>query len=165
MKRVSANSRRGLSVRAIATSSDNDDLKEAGLTLLRVATGVLMIHNGFDKLADPEGFAKFVVEPYLGLPGLPATYLAAYVELICSVTFIIGFFTRPSALALCGTMGGALVFHLNKTGLEGFPFGVVEAHQYAFEAAALYAAIFLFFAMAGGGKYSLDTVIGDDSDE
>eukprot|EP00959_Pyramimonas_sp_CCMP1952_P406879 8527710-Pyramimonas_sp.AAC.2 len=50
---------------SVATETD-DALKEAGLTALRVAAGVLMIHNGLDKLADPEGFAKFVVEPYLG---------------------------------------------------------------------------------------------------
>ena len=49
-----------------ASNSAQDTLAEVGITTMRVAAGVLMIHNGLDKLADPEGFAKFVVEPFLG---------------------------------------------------------------------------------------------------
>ena len=48
-----------------------------------------MVHNGLDKLVDPEGFAKFVVEPYLGflphdepLSFVTWTYLAAGAELV-----------------------------------------------------------------------------------
>ena len=39
----------------------------------------VQIHNGLDKLQDPEGFAKFVVEPYLGFLPMPLlwTYAAA----------------------------------------------------------------------------------------
>ena len=38
----------------------------------------------------------------------------------------------------------------------------VGFHQYAFEAAALYAAIYIYFAAAGGGKYSVDAAISKD---
>ena len=40
--------------------------REVSTALIRVVAGVIMIHNGLDKLQDPEGFAKFVVEPHLG---------------------------------------------------------------------------------------------------
>lgn len=84
--------------------------------------------------------------------------------------------------------GLAVIFHLVDTGLEGrvreshmrfvdinvikltnhlsvtigFPLGITEAHQYAFEPAALYALIFLFFVANGGGKLSLDSALRDD---
>ena len=35
--------------------------RELSSAVVRVGAGVLMVHNGLDKLADPEGFAKFVV--------------------------------------------------------------------------------------------------------
>lgn len=116
-----------------------------------------MIHNGLDKLADPEGFAKFVVEPYLHLPmPLMATYAAAAVELVGAGAFAVGAQTRLASLSLLGTMVGALVFHINKTGLEGFPLAVVPAHQYQFETCALYIFIFLLFFVYGGGALSVD---------
>lgn len=53
--------------RAVATEGETEnDLADAGLAAMRVATGVLMIHNGLDKLVDPAGFAEFVVKPFLG---------------------------------------------------------------------------------------------------
>ena len=40
------------------------------------------------------------------------------------------------------------------TGLEGFPFAVVENHNYAFELSAIYAVISFFFLCAGPGRLS-----------
>ena len=105
----------------------------------------MMFHNGLDKLQDPEGFAKFVVEghlPFLAQTGpvTPViwTYLAAAAELVAPVGLALGVLARPSALALASTMGLAVFFHIDETGLEGFPLAVVEGHQYHFEAAGLY---------------------------
>merc|ERR1711871_1321200 len=70
--------------------------------------------------------------------------------------------SRLCSLGLFGVMGMAVLFHLDEAGLEGFPFGVVEAHEYGYELAAVYAFVFLYFAVAGPGKYSLGS--GDLAD-
>jgi len=135
---------------------NGDDL---GKVALRLIGSTMMVHNGLDKLADPSGFAKFVVEPYLHLPEalcVPATYAAAGIELVAPVLILLGIATRLASLGLLGTMGAAIIFHLGKTGLEGFPFGVVEAHQYGFETATVYAALYAYLALAGPGKYSIE---------
>ena len=74
---------------------------------------------------------------------------------MCPILLALGLFARPSAAALLGTMSFAVLFHLNDTGLEGFPLAVVEKHQYGFETSALYAGIFLYFLLAGPGRLSL----------
>ena len=66
-----------------------------------------------------------------------------------------GIFTRICALGILNTMLFAVYFHLADTGLEGFPLAVVEAHNYAFELSAIYAAISLYFLCAGPGRLSL----------
>jgi uncharacterized membrane protein YphA (DoxX/SURF4 family) len=154
----------GTQVRA-NTDTVEDLGSDIGALGLRVISSAMMVHNGLDKLADPSGFAKFVVEPYLHLPEalcLPATYAAAGVEVVAPVLLILGIATRLSSLGLLGTMGAAIVFHLSKTGLEGFPFAVVPAHQYGFETAAIYAAVYAYLALAGAGKFSLDSQLNQD---
>ena len=135
---------------------------ELGTLILRVGVSALMFHNGLDKLQDPEGFAKFVVEAHLPFlaqtgPVTPViwTYLAAAAELVAPVGLALGVLARPSALALATTMGLAVAFHIDESGLEGFPLAVVEAHQYKFEAAALYALIFIWFVLSGPGRFSV----------
>ena len=113
-----------------------------------------------------QGFAKFVVEPYLGflphddpLTFVTWTYLAAGAELAGAAGLTIGFFTRLSSLSLFSTMGLAVYFHIAQSGLEGFPLGVVEKHQYAYEPAALYCLIYFYFLINGGGALSLDNAL------
>ena len=96
-----------------------------------------MVHNGLDKLVDPEGFAKFVVEPYLGflphdepLSFVTWTYLAAGAELVGAAGLTLGFLTRLSAASLFSTMGLAVYFHIAQSGLEGFPLGVVQLRRW-----------------------------------
>ena len=143
--------------------------RELSSAVVRVGAGVLMVHNGLDKLADPEGFAKFVVEPYLGflphddpLSFVTWTYLAAGAELVGAAGLTLGFLTRLSALSLFSTMGLAVYFHVAQSGLEGFPLGVVEKHQYAYEPAALYCLIYFYFVVNGGGALSLDNALKKD---
>jgi uncharacterized membrane protein YphA (DoxX/SURF4 family) len=139
---------------------------DLGALALRIVGSALMVHNGLDKLSDPAGFAKFVVEPYLHLPEalcVPATYAAAGVEIVGPVLLILGIATRLSSLGLLGTMGAAIIFHINQSGLEGFPFAVVKNHAYAYETATLYAAIFGFLALSGPGKFSLEETLGKES--
>ncbi len=117
-------------------------------TAVRVIVGLLMIHNGLDKLADVPGFAKGVVA-FIGIPfPIFFTYCAAYTEIISSILLILGALTQLSALSLLFIMFVALYFHLKKTGLE-----VPE-----FEMAGLYASFFLLFLINGGGKFSIDAL-------
>jgi putative oxidoreductase len=117
-------------------------------TFLRVMAGLLMIHNGLDKLADVEGFATNVVANAMGLPfPVPFTYMAAYAELIGAALLILGFLSRLAASVLLLTMVMAIYFHLRA---DGF---VIQS----FELATLYASCFAFFIVNGAGIFSLDT--------
>ena len=107
-----------------------------------------------------------MVEPYLGflphdepLSFVTWTYLAAGAELVGAAGLTLGLWTRLSALSLFSTMGLAVYFHVAQSGLEGFPLGVVEKHQYAYEPAALYCLIYFYFLCNGGGALSLDNAL------
>jgi putative oxidoreductase len=118
-------------------------------TIARVVVGLLMIHNGFSKLADVQGFASGVVS-FIGLPyPVFLTYCAAYAEIVSSILLAVGLFTRLNALILLSTMLIAIFFHLKKDGL----------HIPPLETASLYALWFSFFLTNGGGLFSLDTAI------
>jgi putative oxidoreductase len=116
-------------------------------TILRVGMGLLMIHNGLDKLADVQKFADGVVA-FIGLP-YPVffTYCAAYVELVGAILLALGFLTRLNAAALLVTMLVAIYFHVKGNGLQVPPL----------ETASLYALCCLFFLVNGGGLFSIDT--------
>lgn len=61
-----------------------------GLLALRLAVGVMMIHHGQDKLADPAGFAaNYVVPLHLPFPLLMAR-AAGYAEVLGSWLLIVG---------------------------------------------------------------------------
>nr|WP_274381928.1 DoxX family protein [Myxacorys almedinensis] len=117
--------------------------------VVRVSVGLLMIHNGFSKLADVQGFADSVVK-LIGLP-YPVffTYCAAYTEIGGSVLLALGLFTRLDAVALLFTMSIAVYFHLKGEGLHIAPI----------ETASLYALFYLLFAVRGGGVFSIDTAL------
>jgi putative oxidoreductase len=118
----------------------------------RVIVGALMIHNGFSKLADVQGFIDHVVN-VIGLP-FPVffTYCAAYTEIVASILLIFGVLTRMSALSLLFTMLIAVYFHLKDTGLQVAPL----------ETASLYAICYLLFTVGGGGNFSIDRFLSRD---
>ncbi|MFS8815250.1 putative oxidoreductase [Thermostichus sp. MS-CIW-21] len=122
---------------------------QLGWTVLRVVAGLFMIHNGLDKLADIEGFAAAYVE-VIGLPfPIFFSYVAAYTELIAAPLVALGLFTRPAALSLVATMAVAMFHHIKVAGFS-IPY---------LELSAIYAAIFLAFAVNGGGWFSLDQLL------
>ena len=128
------------------------------LLLLRIFAAFLMIHHGLEKLQNPEGFTSFIVDQYF--PFLPFkhvlwTYLAAYTQIVGSVAIVLGIAARPALIGLSFTMVFALAFHSLDTGLQGFPFAVVEAHNYEYETSALYLVIFVVLAITGAGGLSL----------
>ena len=87
-----------------------------GLLLLRVCVGSVLIHHGYDKLADIQGFADSVVKPlHLPFPVL-LSYIAAYSEIIGSWLMIFGLGARLGALAVVGTITVAIYHSIHVTG-------------------------------------------------
>jgi putative oxidoreductase len=123
-------------------------LSQFAWTTLRVVAGLVMIHNGLDKLADIPGFA----DAYVRVIGLPFpiffSYLAAYTELIAAPLLALGLLTRPAAAGLFGTMSVAMYHHIL---VAGFSIPYLELSM-------LYAACFLFFAINGAGLFSVDSL-------
>ena len=119
-------------------------------TILRVVAGVVMVHNGLDKLNNIESFAQAYVE-VIGLPfPIFFSYLAAFTELIGAPLLVLGLLTRPAAAGLFGTMLVAMYHHVKVAGLS-IPY---------LELSMLYAACFLFFLVNGAGLFSADALIG-----
>lgn len=116
-------------------------------TALRVLAGAVFSFHGMQKL-----FGWY----WPGGP-LPAAgtqiWLGGIIELSCGLLMALGLLTRPAAFLASGTMAVAYTqFHwkLAFAGGQWLP-GVNQG-----ELALVYAFLFLFFAAAGGGPYSLD---------
>ena len=123
--------------------------QQTSWAILRTVVGIMMIHNGIDKLSNIESFAEAYVA-YIGLP-FPVffSYIAALTELIGAPLLIIGLFVRPAAFGLFATMCVAMYHHILVAGLS-IPY---------LELSAIYAACFLFFTINGAGLFSCDALI------
>lgn len=118
---------------------------------LRAVVGLMIIHNGLDKLGNIESFAEAYVA-YIGLPfPIFFSYVAAFTELIGGPLVALGFLTRPAALGLFATMCVAMFHHIK---VAGFSPSYLEL-------SAIYAACFLCFAVNGGGLFSTDALIAN----
>ncbi|MBE9214797.1 DoxX family protein [Plectonema cf. radiosum LEGE 06105] len=126
-------------------------LSQTGWAVLRAIVGVMMIHNGLDKLGNIESFA----EAYVQVIGLPFpiffSYVAGFTELIGASLLILGLLTRLAGLGLFSTMCVAMYHHILVAGLN---------ISYL-ELSAIYAACFLFFAINGAGLFSSDALIAN----
>ena len=121
------------------------------ILLLRVFTGALLIHHGFEKLNDINNFADAFVRP-LHLP-FPVTlsYLAAASEIVGSWSLIIGLGTRLGAFAILGTMSVAIYHALVTSGFN----------IYLLELLALYFSSAISIILLGPGKLSADYLINE----
>ena len=124
-------------------------LADLGLLLLRVFTGSLLIHHGYEKLANIENFADAFVRPlHLPFPIL-LSYVAAFSEVIGSWLLITGLLTRFGALAVAGTISVA-IYHAIIT--AGF-------NIYLLELLGLYFAAAIAVRACGPGAFSIDELI------
>jgi putative oxidoreductase len=123
----------------------------AGLLALRLAVGLMMIHHGQDKLADPAGFAaNYVIPLHLPFPLLMA-HLAGYAEVFGSWMVILGVMAPLGALALVGTMSVAAYHHILTSGLN----------IYVLELVVLYLGASAALVLLGPGRWSFDAGIVD----
>ena len=143
------------------TEAFNSKSNSLILLILRLMASALMVHHGIEKISDVQGFTTYIVDQYFAfLPLNHAlwTTAAAYTQIIGSLFLLLGIATRFSAIGLATTMVFALAFHGLDTGLQGAPFGIVEAHNYEYETSALYLAIFAALAVWGSGLFSISTL-------
>ena len=125
--------------------------KDFAYLVLRVFTGALLIHHGFEKLNDINNFADAFVRP-LHLP-FPVTlsYIAAGSEIGGSWLLILGLATRLGATAILGTMSVAIYHALVTSGFN----------IYLLELLALYFASAISIILLGPGKFSADYLVNE----
>ena len=116
------------------------------LSVLRIAAGYMFMLHGSAKL---RGFPH--VEMF---DGWQLFSLYGVLELGGGLLVLLGLFTRPAAFILSGQMAVAyFIGHVADKGHALIPF------MNGGEAAALFSFVFLYLAAAGGGKWSLDTLL------
>jgi putative oxidoreductase len=95
---------------------------------------------------------------FLAPPGMPAAtmgslmWVAGVLEFFGGLLILIGLFTRPVAFILSGLM--AVAYFMAHAPGGFWPL------QNKGELAVLYCFVFLFFAVAGGGAWAVDRLIG-----
>jgi putative oxidoreductase len=114
------------------------------LSVLRIIVGLLFLEHGLAKIFDfphpPNHVAYALLTINPGLQGL--------IELVGGLLLALGLFTRPVAFILSGDMAFAyFMAHAPK----GF-FPLLNGG----ELAIVYCFLFLYYAFAGGGAWSLD---------
>ena len=123
--------------------------KDTALLILRVITGTVLIHHGFEKTANIENFADAFVRPlHLPFP-IFLSYVAAFSEIGGSWLLILGLATRFGALAIVGTISVAIYHALVTAGFNIF----------LLELLLLYFASATSIALTGPGDFSIDEVI------
>ena len=126
------------------------------LPALRVVTGLLLVPHGAQKLFGWfGGYGLDATGGWLESVGFAPGYLFALaiglVEFVGGIALALGLLTRPVAAAILGFLGVAVLFHLG----NGF-FWTNGGYEYPL----LWAVAALVFVVRGGGRYSLDGVIG-----
>ena len=117
--------------------------------LLRIVAGYLFVLYGSSKLLGVPHLAMFDNLQLFSLFGI-----AGVLELVGGTLVLVGLFTRPAAFLLSGEMAVAYF-------VEHAPHGnVLVPMLNEGEAAVLFCFIFLFFAAAGAGVWSLDAIRG-----
>ena len=114
-------------------------------SVLRIVAGFLFMSHGMQKLL---GFPARAAHPFqlFTLSGF-----AGVLELFGGILLLIGLFTRPVAFILSGEMA--------------FAYFIAHAPQNFWplinrgELAVLYCFVFLYFAVAGGGAWSVDRAL------
>lgn len=111
------------------------------LSILRIVIGLLFLQHGLSKV-----FNFPAPSPVPSLTGL--LLLAAFLETVGALLFLVGAYTRIVAFILSGEM--ALGYFMAHAPQSFYP--LVNKG----ELAVIYCFVFLYFAFAGGGPWSVD---------
>ena len=114
------------------------------LSILRIVAGFLMIWHGSQKL-----FGYPIPLP----PGAegPLIVIAGVIEFFGGLLILVGLFTRPAAFLISGLMAAAYF-------MAHAPSGFFQIANQG-ELAAIYSFLHLYFTFAGGGDWSLDSLV------
>jgi putative oxidoreductase len=123
--------------------------------LMRFATGAILVPHGVQKIMNTP-IAKFA--PNIAAKGLPfaegLAYLTYFAESVAPVCLAIGLFTRIAA-AIVGIEMLVIVF------LFQWQFGYFWTNR-GYEFALLWALLCIGIFFKGGGRYSVDRLIGKE---
>ena len=114
------------------------------LSIVRIVVGLLFLQHGLSKV-----FNFPAPSPVPSLSGL--MILAAFLETVGALLFVVGAYTRIVAFILSGEM--AFAYFMAHAPRSFYP--VVNSG----ELAVIYCFIFLYFAFAGGGPWSVDRTV------
>lgn len=119
------------------------------LALLRIVTAYLFLQHGTAKLLGIPALEMFKG----GVPLFSMIGIAGLLEIVGGVLLLIGLFTRPTAFILCGEMAFAYFIGHASQG------SVLVPMLNGGELAVLYCFVFLYFAVAGAGAWSVDNAM------
>ena len=120
--------------------------------LVRLAVaGPLLVHGAQKLMAGPQPVIDSM-QRIGASPAAPIAYLIMFLETVGAFCVIIGFLTRPFAIAL---FIESLVIILAVQMPKGF-----IASRGGYEMVLCWAIVFLALALRGGGRYSVDRAIG-----
>jgi len=123
--------------------------KSTGLLILRISIGIMLIHHGYEKLANIDNFSDAFVRP-LNLPfPIVLSYLAAFSEIMGSWLLITGLATRLGGLLIVGTASVGIYHALMTSGFN----------IYLLELLVLYAGGAFCITLNGGGTFTIDELI------
>jgi putative oxidoreductase len=121
-----------------------------GLSVLRIMSALLFMEHGTLKILGFPASDRPAME-LLSLGGI-----AGFFELFGGALLFLGLFTRPVAFLLSGVM--AFAYFIAHAPRSFFP--ILNGG----DAAILYCFVFLYFAFAGGGAWSIDAFRAKSSD-
>jgi putative oxidoreductase len=123
------------------------------LAILRIVTAYLFLQHGTAKLLGVPAVEMFKN----GVPLMSMGGIAGVIEIVGGVLLLIGLFTRPTAFILSGEMAFAyFIGHASK----GNP---LLPMLNGGELAVMWCFVFLYFAVAGAGAWSVDAARGNAS--
>ena len=131
-----------------------EKVSPASYSFMRFATGAVLVPHGIQKLMHGTAFALApVIAKKMGVP-LPLVWawLAVLAESVAAICLAIGLFTRLAALIIWIEMSVIIVFFQWQYGY----FWTAKGIEYALLWWLLCIAIFF----RGGGRYSVDRLIG-----
>lgn len=118
-------------------------------TLLRVVAGLALVTHGAAKITNPFGAAE-MVEGLGFYPGVFWSPLLAATEFFGGILIALGLLTRPASLAAAIVLLVTVWFH----------WITMEQGYGGAEKSIIWAAIFIFFAIRGANRHSVDARIG-----
>lgn len=124
-------------------------LSPISVTYMRVIAGIAFMVHGLPKISNPMG-ATGMVESIGFHPGWLWSPALAGTEFIGGLLLVLGLLTRPAALATSIVLLVTVYFHWIMKA-EGYP---------GSELSLIWLGITLYFVAHGGGRWSLDRLIG-----